>query len=383
MGESSPLPPRRPPALHSPAAESPWSIATTALPTKAAPLAPATLAPATVAAPLAPAAVPTVSAAPAPVAERVAPAIAAASVPAIATLAPAPAIAAAVTGKQLVANAEKRLAERWAFVHSKQSREAEAFSMMTMHDSQGTLLLLSPSFPCLWTLDKSPSTSQQHEGGKWTCGVPEIAQRPVTSPCIVYSVGSDFNDAFEQTVHNLSKGKCKIYTFDPTMAPKTPEEHRTYDRIKSTWNFHPWGLGVTDAELPLHLSSRAAATQKTFQVYTFSTLLSTLGHQYVDILKVDIESAEWAFLAAQDWTKMPVGQLLLEIHDPTPPKKRLPELLTILDKLHKAGYLIFASEPVCASCPGQYEVSFIHHSWSPLTHPPVKGYGIRAEKELQ
>lgn len=271
------------------------------------------------------------------------------------------------TGRRqpLIENAEKRLVERWAWINASIGYEADAFQKMSIYMGQAVNLLLSPHYPCLWSLDKAPSALHVVDGGKWTCGVAEMARRPKSSHCVVYSMGSNFNTHFEQRMRALSKGTCEIHIFDPTIAPANNSAFTT------EWNFHPWGLANESGIVSLN--GPGVKADDKFQVFTLQDIMSQLSHKYVDILKVDIEEAEWSFVPSLNWSQAPVGQLLLEIHDPKG-SLQLPELLDFMDHLHEAGYLIFASEPVCASCLGQYEVSLIHHSWSPLKPPPAEGY---------
>lgn len=267
--------------------------------------------------------------------------------------------------QQLLENAEERFAERWAWLNASLGYEADAFQSMSIYKGQAVSLLLSPHYPCLWSLDKAPSARQVVDGGKWTCGVAEMARRPKSSHCVIYSMGSNFNTHFEERMRALSKGTCEIHIFDPTISPANDSKFAT------EWHFHPWGLANESGIVSLQGPSVQAGDK--FQVFTLQDIMSQLSHKYVDILKVDIEEAEWAFVPSLNWSQVPVGQLLLEIHD-AQAALQLPELLDFMDNLHEAGYLIFASEPVCASCSGQYEVALIHHSWSPFKPPPAEGY---------
>ena len=52
--------------------------------------------------------------------------------------------------------------------------------------------------------------------------------------------------------------------------------------MEAKWNFHNLGLGNPDAP-----------DKPNFPVKTLNTLMTDLGHKYIDILKVDAEGAAW------------------------------------------------------------------------------------------
>ena len=37
--------------------------------------------------------------------------------------------------------------------------------------------LVTPYYPCMWSLEKQPSFAQSTDGGKWTCGLREIGRQ--------------------------------------------------------------------------------------------------------------------------------------------------------------------------------------------------------------
>jgi hypothetical protein len=201
------------------------------------------------------------------------------------------------------------------------------------------------SYPCLWTLEKKPSVSQVFDGGKWTCGVREIGRRTAgNSPCVIYSAGSDGNDQFERAV-NASAPNCRIFVFDPTISSLP------------LWDFTPVAVASSDGELSIN--------GKPYQGRTIASLMQERGHDHLDILKMDVEGAEWGLLESTPWSELCIGELLVELHDNHQAKK-FPMLLDrYIKPLEAAGLRLYSIEPVCSGCAGQFELAFINVAWHP------------------
>ena len=82
-------------------------------------------------------------------------------------------------------------------------------------------------------------------------------------------------------------------------------------------------------------------------MYTLATLMKQNGHKFIDILKVDIEGAEFesfkAFLEAFP-DQLPVGQLQLEVHA-RGENGDFPKFLKWWEDLERAGLRPFWTEP--------------------------------------
>jgi hypothetical protein len=79
-------------------------------------------------------------------------------------------------------------------------------------------------------------------------------------------------------------------------------------------------------------------------VYRLSTIMKTLGHSRVDLLKMDIEGAEYGVLADLLVSKIRPQQILVEFHH------RWPEVgsdktCVAIRNLNQAGYRIFNTSP--------------------------------------
>lgn len=129
------------------------------------------------------------------------------------------------------------------------------------------------------------------DGGKWVCD-PACMLTELARPCVVVSIGSNNDFSFETGIVQLG---CTVHTFDHTVAaPQTPPGVV----------FHSFGLGVGDEGDSSPLRSLDA-------------LLALANISEVDVLKMDIEGAEYAVLHSQatlDTMRTRVRQLLVEFH---------------------------------------------------------------------
>ena len=137
------------------------------------------------------------------------------------------------------------------------------------------------------------------DGGKWVCGVDDLLQRP---GCVIYSVGSNGDTAFEEAM--LKRTKCSVWTFDPTL------NEGAAARVKSVpgLNFTAVGLADKDGEVEIKGAVRP--------VRTLETLMRERGHAWIDLFKMDIEGAEWAVLDGmiKRGGRPPISQAQIEFH---------------------------------------------------------------------
>ena len=101
---------------------------------------------------------------------------------------------------------------------------------------------------------------------------------------------------------------------------------------------------------------------------SLSTYMRQLGHDYLDVLKVDIEGTEWDVFPGIDWPRARIGQIQVEIH-PARPRSTVGHVDALFATLEAAGYRVISIEPVgfppsdAGSQP--VEAVFLHRTWTP------------------
>ena len=182
--------------------------------------------------------------------------------------------------------------------------------------------------------------------GAWPC----IANR-LHQDSVVYSVGVGFDTGFDQAL--MAQFGLVIHGFDPT--PRVIEWLQQNPQ-PATFKFHPLGLAWMDGELSFAAPTRenavsgtvvpaAVADQETVAVPVsrLSTIMSELGHERLDVLKMDIEGAEYAVLDDMLQSDILPDQLLVEFHHGKRRKGRFPVSATRqrVDALISRGYKVF------------------------------------------
>jgi FkbM family methyltransferase len=115
-----------------------------------------------------------------------------------------------------------------------------------------------------------------------------------------------------------------IHAFDPT--PKAVNWVSAQD-FPATFKFHPVGIADYDGTATFNAPARIqdasytivkgrgnAAVAVEADVRRLSTIMSQLGHYHIDLLKIDIEGAEYGVVKDLIATRLDIRQLLLEFH---------------------------------------------------------------------
>lgn len=187
------------------------------------------------------------------------------------------------------------------------------------------------------------------DGGKWMCSLEALRERPRRQqrPCVVYAFGINDDTSFEEEL--VGRTGCQVFAFDPTV-PGLPT---------SAQNVTP----------PLHfykqaLAARDGPTRAFAQARNLYSVMKELGHDFIDVLKVDVEGAEWeAFaplFAAGAGAPLPVGQLLIELH-----YKDVNSTFHFFQAMERGGFRVFSRETnyhpcVTGDMPVAIEYSFLH-----------------------
>lgn len=182
---------------------------------------------------------------------------------------------------------------------------------------------LIPSFEC--PASYFGRIGSKADGGKWTCGVEYFGS--LYKPCVVYSFGVSGDSSFEADM--LTTTTCEVYAYDPFVDSIAPPLRSTNPRV------HFEKLGI---------AGKSSDTMKTLKTF----MQKNGGHKFIDILKVDVEFAEYASLEniLASFDELPFGQLLIEfhLHDRQNLGKTTEWMISLLRRLEDKGLRLFNRE---------------------------------------
>lgn len=129
------------------------------------------------------------------------------------------------------------------------------------------------------------------DGGKWICNPTSVMRM---NKCTIYSLGTNNNPSFEVDLQRFLKNKCVVRSIDKDMQSDT-----TLESIKKA-------NGVFMQAL---ISSK---TDENNSEYKFIDVLRKFDDDRIDILKIDIEGAEYSI--KNEVFSVPICQVLIEVH---------------------------------------------------------------------
>lgn len=197
----------------------------------------------------------------------------------------------------------------------------------------------------------APLVTVGRGSGAWV--VPAAA---LSNPqAIVYAVGVGENTDFDEALagdHHLT-----VHAFDPT--PRAIAHAAKVSARLPRFRFQPLGLWNEDADLtfhapanPSHVSHSLTGLQGHRPSFTapcrrLTTLMRDLGHNRVDLLKIDIEGAEYAVLRDILRAAVPVGALCVEFDETHSPQDAgwRDRIAAMVAELEAGGYRLVAVRP--------------------------------------
>ncbi len=170
---------------------------------------------------------------------------------------------------------------------------------------------------------------------------------------IVYSLGVGDEVDFDLSI--IDKYGVEVFAFDPT-----PNSIDLLDasKLPERFHFHPWAVTATDGTLKFYPRLKKDGTKSDVMftmipedetkddaievpAYSLSSIAQKLGHDRIDVLKMDIEGAEYEVLEGLLESPVLPTQLLVEFHHRFV-ENGLECTYDIVNRLRDAGYRIFA-----------------------------------------
>ncbi len=182
------------------------------------------------------------------------------------------------------------------------------------------------------------------EYGGW-----DIVAAELDSDSVVYSIGIGEDASFDVAL--IDKWSLTVHAFDPT--PKSIEWVRKQG-FSNKFVMHNYGIAAFDGDVsfnppenPDHVShtilDRPATKAKSIAVPVkrISTTMQELGHDHIDVIKMDIEGAEYDVIEDLDKSNIRPGQILIEFHHRFPGigVKKTRESIS---RIRSMGYLLFS-----------------------------------------
>jgi FkbM family methyltransferase len=166
--------------------------------------------------------------------------------------------------------------------------------------------------------------NQKHEwlgngyGGFFVC--PDF----IDTSSIVYSFGIGEDISFDMEL--ITRFNCTVFGFDPT--PKSVNWIQNQE-LPENFKFFEYGIGRKTKmqtfylpKNPDHVSGSLIAHNNVaqdqavqVQMKSFEDIIIQLGHSHIDILKMDIEGAEYDVLENILNAGIDINQILIEFHD--------------------------------------------------------------------
>jgi len=185
-----------------------------------------------------------------------------------------------------------------------------------------------------------------HAGAR--SGVWTICPQGVGPDSIIYSFGVGDNIAWELAL--IERFGVTVHAFDPTPASVAWIEGQT---LPDNFHFHPIGIAAYDGFCSFHLPRRgsrfnympatpgaSSVEPVELPVRRLATIVAELGHENINVLKMDIEGGEYAVLDDVLAAGIRADQMLVEFHHHLL-RVGLTTTINAIAKLNRAGYRIF------------------------------------------
>ncbi|KAL0932234.1 uncharacterized protein CTRU02_213187 [Colletotrichum truncatum] len=184
------------------------------------------------------------------------------------------------------------------------------------------------TYTCPWDVQRVGTLG---DGGKWICGMSKYEK--VARPLRVYSFGVGDDSSFEAEMLNRST-KAEVWGFDDTVDGWEPGLEQDYPNRTQFLKTAVAGYDFYDEK-------------DNTEFLSIKSIMKKLGHDYVDLIKMDIEGDEFPALESfleefsrggdREGEEVPIGQLVIEIHVPDK-GPRISQFADWWERIENAGF---------------------------------------------
>lgn len=197
---------------------------------------------------------------------------------------------------------------------------------------------------CLTPQVKCSTLTFGNAGAAWS-----FCPEGLCDSSVVYSFGVGEEISFDREL--IGRFRLTVHAFDPT--PRSVAWVRT-QALPARFAFHSYGIAAQDglrrftppengadvSHTLLERESPAPAIE--VPVHRLPTIMKNLGHTRIDLLKMDVEGAEYEVIDDLLQAGITVKQLLVEFHHRWP-QVGIDKTKIAIQRLNDAGYRIFSA----------------------------------------
>jgi len=176
----------------------------------------------------------------------------------------------------------------------------------------------------------------------------------VNSNSIIYCAGCGEDISFDLGV--IERYKCQVYAFDPT--PKAIEYVNKVTKFNKNYHFFEFGLWDKNEVLKFYVPKNASHVSHSIvnlqntnnyisaEVRRLSDIMIENGHQKINILKLDIEGAEYKVISSLIEDNLNVDIICVEYDEYFNPLDKFyrSRIIDSIDSLLLNGYSLVYSE---------------------------------------
>lgn len=178
---------------------------------------------------------------------------------------------------------------------------------------------------------------------------------PLQAGAICYCVGVGEDVSFDFAL--IDRYDAEVFAFDPT--PRAGEYVRMAASGVQNFHFFPYAVWQSNETVKMfapadlgHVSHSIVNLQRTDTYFeapgrTIESIMDELGHDHIDLLKLDIEGAEYSVLKAILSARIPIGVLNVEFDELSITSRGFrPRIRQAVDLLVSNGYRLVLIDSV-------------------------------------